>query len=114
MSEGPLALRGGLLRTARAADDLGQRSNLLRDGALAIGGLVGVDDALRGGLVELLGREAQSFVGLLLVAGRDRGVGGANSSLELALDRLVALLRLLVGTDALDLRLDVRHDDVCL
>ena len=76
---------------------------------LAVRGLVLVDDALAGGLVELARRGAEGGGRLLLVAGGDRLAGGADGGLELALDGLVALLRLQVGADALDLRLDVCH-----
>src|SRR4051812_29211100 len=48
-----------------------ERRDLLRDGGLAVGGLVLVDDALRGRLVQLLHRDAERGGGLVLVAGGD-------------------------------------------
>ena len=68
-----------------------------------------MDDTLAGGLVE-------SAVGLAGERGRGSGVAGvsglaelANGGLQGGLDVLVAQARLLVGADALLLRLDVRH-----
>src|SRR6476646_6685046 len=86
---------------------------LLGHGRLLVGGLVLVDDALRDGLVQLGGRRLQGVLGGVLVA----GVGGlaelADPGAKLALDRLVALGGLLVGLDALELLLDVRHVREC-
>ena len=44
-----------------------------------------------------------------LVAGGDGLAGATHLGAKLALDGLVALVRLVVGLVALDLRLDVRH-----
>src|ERR1700722_12671609 len=83
----------------------------LGDRRLAVRGLVLVDDALGHGLVQLAGREAQRACRLLDVAGLDRLAELPHVGAELGLDGLVALVRLLVRLDALDLRLDVRHAD---
>ena len=61
------------------------------------------------GLVEPLGGDGEGGGRLLLVTGRDGLTRRADGRLELALDRLVALVRLLVRADPLDLRLDVCH-----
>jgi hypothetical protein len=68
-----------------------------------------VDDALAGGLVERLGGGRQR-------GGRGSGVAGLggradapDSRLQGGTDRDVALTRLLVGLDPLELGLDVRH-----
>ena len=103
-TKAPHIVRG--LRTGCGASE---RSDLLRDRRLAVRGLVLVDDALAGGLVELAGRGAEGGRRLLLVARGDRLARRADGALDLALDGLVALLRLQVGADALDLRLDVCH-----
>jgi hypothetical protein len=86
-----------------------ESSNLLGDCRLLVGRLVLVNDTLARCLVELLACEGKSGRGRGLVASGDRGLGCANSGLDLALHCLVALLRLLVGADALDLRLNVCH-----
>src|SRR6478735_7935544 len=99
-------LRQRLRELSGSASD---RRDLLRDRRLAVRGLVLVDDTLAHGLVELAGRLGQRLLGGGLVAGRDSLAGLADERLQLALDGLVALVRLLVGLVALDLRLDVRH-----
>src|SRR5690625_4723301 len=85
----------------------------LGDRALAVGGLVLVDDALARRLVELARSRAPQDNGLLDVA----GVGGhaelANGRLQRRAHRLVALPARLVLQDALLLRLDVRHAKTC-
>src|SRR3954453_5852901 len=94
-------------RTPRARGS--ERRDLLRDGGLAVGGLVLVDDALRGGLVQLLHRDGEGRGGLVLVTGADREAHVAHVGAQLALHGLVAVVRLLVRPDALQLRLDVRQ-----
>ncbi|MEN9752300.1 MAG: hypothetical protein RLZZ600_1347, partial [Actinomycetota bacterium] len=86
-----------------------ESSNLLGDSRLAVSGLVLVNNALACSLVKLLGGGLQCGYGLVLVAGNDSLASCANSGLDLALDRLVALLSLLVGANSLDLRFDVCH-----
>jgi hypothetical protein len=86
-----------------------QACNLLRDSRLAVGCLVLVDDALAGRLVELLVCNLERGDCLVFVTGSNRDAGRANGRLDLALDRLVALGSLLVGADALDLRLNICH-----
>src|SRR5690606_26719595 len=73
-----------------------------------------VDDALAGGLVELLARDDEGGACLLLVARGDGLARGADGGLDLAANGLVALGGLLVGQDALDLRLDVCQVSVFL
>ena len=92
--------------TRRAASEAG---DLLGQPRLAVGGLVLVDDALAGGLVQLLGGDLEG-------RGRGRGVTGVGGGADAPDRRLqgrahrdVALTRLLVGPDPLDLGLDVRH-----
>src|ERR1700761_5694862 len=79
------------------------------DRRLAVRGLVLVDDALGHGLVELAGGGPHRDRRLLDVAGLDGLAELPHVGAELGLDGLVALARLLVRLDALDLRLDVRH-----
>src|SRR3954469_3598254 len=85
-----------------------ERGGLLLDGRLAVGGLVLVDDALGGGLVELLARGHGQGLGLL-----GAGLGSlaelADRGLQRGLHGLVALVRSIVLPVALDLGLDVRH-----
>jgi hypothetical protein len=88
--------------------------DLLGDSRLAVSCLVLVDDALACSLVKLLGGGFKSGYCLVFVAGDDGLASCANSGLDLALDRLVALLSLLVGANSLDLRLDVCHVYPCL
>src|SRR4051794_24362036 len=86
-----------------------ERRDLLRDGRLAVGGLVLVDDALRRRLVQLLHRDAEGRGGLVLVTGVHGEADVAHVRAELALHGLVAVVGLLVRADALQLRLDVRQ-----
>jgi len=86
-----------------------ERADRLGDRRLAVGGLVGVNNALGGGLVELAAR-------LVRECGRfDRISSGygltdlAYGSLQRRLHSLVADARLFVGAVPLDLRLDVCH-----
>src|SRR6185437_7876889 len=87
----------------------GQFGEAPGDRRLAVRGLVLVDDALGHGLVELAGGGPHRGGRLLDVAALDGLAELAHVGAELGLDRLVALVRLLVLLDALDLRLDVRH-----
>src|SRR5690606_22042932 len=89
-------------RVSEAGDLLGQLG-------LALRGLVGVDDALAHGLVELAAGGLERGRRGLLVAGGDGLTHAAHVGLELGLHGLVAKARLLVGEDALLLGLDVRH-----
>src|SRR5690606_41291381 len=86
-----------------------ERVDLLRQGALAVRGLVLVDHALRDGLVELLRSLREGGLGSAETGGCDGATRRTNERLQLALDDAVALARLLVGLVALDLRLDVCH-----
>ena len=81
----------------------------LGDSALAISGLVLVDDALAHGLVELAARLARSFGGLVGIAGSGGLIDATDRRLEFALDRLIALVTSVIGLVALDLGLDVCH-----
>src|SRR6185295_12926936 len=85
--------------------------SLLGHGRLLVGRVVLVDDALADGLVELDRGDLEG-------AGSGRGVTGLGRSLELAdpgaelaLDRLVAIGADGVGLDALELGLDICHED---
>ena len=78
---------------------------------LAVGGLVLVDDALGDGLVQLAGGGLEVLERGVLVSGLDGLAHAAHVGLELGLDGLVAQAGLLVGLDALDLGLDVRHGE---
>ena len=86
-----------------------ERSDLLGDGRLAVRDLIFVQHALAGGLIELLrgGREGGGRCGG--IAAGDGFSRLANGGSDFTLHSFVALLRLLVGADALDLRLDVCH-----
>src|SRR5262249_13979154 len=86
-----------------------ERRGSPRDGRLAVGGLVLVDDALGDGLVELARGDARGLDGGVLVAGVGSLTELADEGLQLGLDGLVALMTLLVLLDPLDLGLDVRH-----
>src|SRR5215472_1696003 len=88
-----------------------QLGEALGDRGLAVRGLVLVDDALAHGLVELAGGEAQRDGRLIDVARLGGLAELAHVGTQLGLDGLVALARLLVLLDALNLRLDVRHAD---
>ena len=83
--------------------------DLLGDRRLAVRSLVLVQNALAHGLVDDLACIAQGGLGNSLVAAGDRGAGRTDGRPDLALDRLIAILSLLVGADALDLRLDICH-----
>src|ERR1700691_1030013 len=79
-----------------------QLGQALGDRGLAVRGLVLVDDALADRLVELTGGRPQRG-GRLLDAARVRGLAElADVRLQGRLNGLVALVRLLVLTDALD------------
>src|SRR5579863_484084 len=81
----------------------------LGDGGLAVRGLVLVDHALAGGLVQQPGRSAQRGLGLCRVP-LVRGLAElADGRAQRRLDGLVPLARLLVLLVALDLRLYVGH-----
>src|SRR4051812_38211342 len=101
-SPGTARCPGTVILVSEAGDLLGQTR-------LAVGGLVLVDDALAGGLVELLGGDLESGGRGGGVPGLGGGAGAPGGRLPRGLDRNVALTRLLVGPDALDLGLDVRH-----
>ena len=68
-----------------------------------------MQNALAGGLVELLRSELDGCCGLVLVASLDGFTSLTHGGLEFALDGAIALGCLLVGLDALDLRLDICH-----
>ena len=68
-----------------------------------------MDDALARGLVEQAGGVESGGLGGVSVAGLDSGVNLLDRGLELRLHRTIALVRLLVGEDALLLALDVCH-----
>src|SRR5215831_5357915 len=85
-----------------------------RDRGLAVRGLVLVNDALAGGLVQALRRGAHRHGRRLHVAGVGRLAELAHRSLQRRLDGLVALPRLLVLLIALDLGLDIRHAEASL
>src|SRR5213082_4270902 len=113
---------GGLLRTRKGpaanrppgpfedGEDGSEGVDPLRDRGLLVRGLVAVDDTLGDRLVQLLGGVTLQLEGLVLVTGL-RGLAElADRGLHRGPDRLVALTRLLVRGDALDLRLDVGHE----
>ena len=81
----------------------------LLDAALALSGLVLVDDALGSGLVEQAAGLVGGVLGGVDVLGLDGEADLLDGGLELGADRAVALTRLLSGDDALLLRLDVSH-----
>src|SRR6516164_3344689 len=81
---------------------------------LAVHGLVLVNDALAGGLVQALRRGAHRHGRRLHVAGVGRLAELAHRGLQRRLDGLVALPRLLVLLVALDLGLDIRHAEASL
>ena len=74
---------------------------------LAIRSLILVNHAGAGGLVKLLSGELVCFLGSGLIASGDGFAGATDDGLQAGLHRHVALVRLLVGQDALLLRLDV-------
>src|SRR5690606_31903225 len=93
--------RGGRLSAlARRAPDRLQPPG---DRRLLVGGLVLVDDALAGRLVQLAGGVPRQRRGQLVVPGLQRGVELADRRLQRRLDRFVPQPALLVLPDALDL-----------
>src|SRR5690625_7367950 len=86
-------------------------STLSLHDALPICGLVLVDDALGGGLVELAGGDLQGLAGGIGVPGGDGRADLADVGLELRLHRAVAQSCLLVRLVSLDLGLDVRSEE---
>src|SRR5699024_4569630 len=90
------------------------RGHQLGETGLAVRGLVLVDDALGGGLVELAGGDLQGFAGGIGVPGGDGRADLADVGLELRLHRAVAQSCLLVRLVSLDLGLDVCHEDSSL
>src|ERR1700760_625366 len=76
---------------------------------LLVGGLVLVDDALAGSLVELTAGRDQQLGGLVLLAGLSGLAEVTHSRTKRRLHRLVAQPVALVGAVALLLRLDVGH-----
>ena len=66
-----------------------------------------MDNTLRNGLVQLAARSCESLLCALGIASGDCLTGLANEGLQLGLDSLVAKTSLLVGENALLLRLDV-------
>ena len=109
-------LGAGLLRLRRrllvSGDILGGHHGVgqAHDAALAVGGLVLVDDALGGGLVHQTAGLAGEGVGVLAVALGHGVLDVTDGGLQLALDGAVAHTTLLVGNDALLLGLDVSHE----
>src|SRR3954447_16062012 len=104
MRRAPVPRGRGLVRSApsaRSADS--EAGDLLGQTRLAVGGLVLVDDALAGGLVEGLAGDLERGAGSLCVPRGDGGADAPNGRLQGGLDRDVALPRLLVGLDPLDL-----------
>src|SRR5690625_2192791 len=85
----------------------------LGDRALAVRGLVLVDDALADGLVQRAGCAALRDGGLLDVPGLGGLTEPADGGLQGRAHRLVADTSLLVLQNALLLRLDVRHAKTC-
>src|SRR3954466_2194429 len=99
-------------RTCRPGPDRSRRLaavGLLRHGRLAVRGLVLVDDALAGGLVEQPRRGPEGGCRGVRVSRVSSRTEPAYGGLELALDCFVAQTAALVGADALDLALDVGH-----
>ena len=86
-----------------------ERGDLLGNSRLLVGCLVHVDDTLASGLVELLRRDDEGCLSLVLVTSCDGEARCADCRTHFALDGLVASGRLGVGADALDLRLDICH-----
>ena len=93
--------------TAAVASD---RGDALGELGLAVGSLVAVDNTLGDSLVQLAAGLAHLGFSYSLVAGGDSLAYTAHVGLELRLDVSVADAGLFVGLDALDLRLNVRHD----
>ena len=105
---GPGQHPGSVHRCARKTKLLDGVDELL-DAALALSGLVLVDDALGSGLVEQTAGLVGGSLSGLDVLGLDGGADGLDGGLELGADSAVALTGLLGGDDALLLRLDVSH-----
>src|SRR5262245_51164568 len=82
----------------RASSDFVERA---RERRLAVGGLVLVDHALAGRLVQLAAGRHQQLAGLFLVAGLDGLAEPAHRRMKRRLHRLVAQSASLVGLDAL-------------
>ncbi len=85
------------------------RSGQLGDRGLAVGGVVGVDDALAHSLVQGPAGDARGLTGLLGVSGGDSLTHAANLRAQVRLHSLVTLAGDFVRLDPLDLRLDVCH-----
>src|SRR5690242_3715582 len=85
-----------------------------RHRGLAVRRLVLVNDALAGGLVQVLRRGAHRHGRRLHVAGVSRLAELTHAGLQRRPDGLVALPRLLVLLIALDLGLDIRHAEASL
>src|SRR5699024_7293854 len=86
----------------------------LGETGLAVRGLVLVDDALGGGLVELAGGDLQGFAGGIGVPGGDGRADLADVGLELRLHRAVAQSCLLVRLVSLALGLEASREDSSL
>src|SRR5699024_12406979 len=99
-SAGPA--RGRCREVSELVDRLGERR-------LLVGGLVGLDGALAGGLVELTRGGDEQCAGLLLVARRGGLAQCPDGRPQRGLDRLVAQTVALVLVVPLDLGLDVGH-----
>lgn len=80
--------------------------DFFHEAALTTSSSVGVDDPLRGGFVETLHCHAHVFSTFWSTC---TGGSRLHTSAKFALDRLIALLALGVGKDALFLALDVCH-----
>lgn len=83
--------------------------NQILNTGLAIRGLVLVDNALGGSLIQRAVNAGSSCGSGLLIASLDGGVDVLDEGLELGANRLVANASDLIGADALLLRLDVCH-----
>src|SRR5690606_2958610 len=108
--------RGGAARPSRRvrrSGALGDLVQALGDGALAVRGLVLVDDALAGGLVQLAGGGALQLGGLLHVPGLGGLAELADGGLQGRPDPAGPAPGLLVLPDALLLLLDVGHAKTC-
>ena len=84
---------------ARPRRVVSDRGDALGKLGLAVRGLVLVDDALGGGLVQLAGGDLQRGLGGLCVAGVNGFAGLADQRLQLGLDGLVADAALLFICD---------------
>ena len=95
-----------------AGDAAGTGQILLKacdESRLLVGGLVLVNHALAGGLVQLAAGRDQQFAGLVLVALGGGLTERADRGMKRGLHRLVAQSAALVGENPLLLRLDVGH-----